>query len=177
MCRKLALGGSCAACDELLTISDLVGFADRLRRGRAPTSDLGVRNTVRGPQQRLGLPHLPSRRSVRTSKPLQLSPLSTRHLQSPSRSHDPTHTAIDHYLSDTSPVYPSAVLLRNATPSVLYQRHIGRVLRSSCNPRGRRLASSRGREPQPGRCPSLWPGDLRNDGISMAAAGADGSET
>ncbi|MGH3911603.1 MAG: serine hydrolase, partial [Pseudonocardiaceae bacterium] len=54
---------------------------------------------------------------------------------------------------------PSAVLLRNATPSVLHQRHIGRVLRSSCNPRGRRLASSRGREPQPGRCPSLWPGD------------------
>jgi hypothetical protein len=53
-----------------------------------------------------------------------------------------------------------------------------RVLRSSCNPRGRRLASSsHGREPQPGRCPSLWPGDLRNDGISVAAAGADGSET
>jgi hypothetical protein len=26
---------------------------------------------------------------------------------------------------------PSAVLLRNATPSVLHQRHIGRVLRSS----------------------------------------------
>src|SRR5438093_13153445 len=74
-------------------------------------------------------------------------------------------------------VVPSAVLLRNATPSVLHQRHIGRVLRSSCNPRGRRLASSRGREPQPGRCPSLWPGDLRNDGISVAAAGADGSET
>src|ERR1019366_9448810 len=72
---------------------------------------------------------------------------------------------------------PSAVLLRNAIPSVLHQRHIGRVLRSSCNPRGRRLASSRGREPQPGRCPSLWPGDLRNDGISVAAAGADGSET
>jgi hypothetical protein len=77
--------------------------------------------------------------------------------------------------SRTAP--PSAVLLRNATPSVLHQRHIGRVLRSSCNPRGRRLASSRGREPQPGRCPSLWPGDLRNDGISVAAVGVDGSET
>src|SRR5436853_152589 len=25
------------------------------------------------------------------------------------------------------------------------------------------------REPQPGRCPSLWPGDLRNDGGSVAA--------
>src|SRR5438445_4367079 len=50
-------------------------------------------------------------------------------------------------------VVPSAVLLRNATPSVLHQPHIGRVLRSSCNPRGRRLASSRGRERQPGRCP------------------------
>ena len=72
---------------------------------------------------------------------------------------------------------PSAVLFRNAAPSVLHQRHIGRVLRSSCNPRGRGLASSRGREPQPGRCASLWPGDLRNDGISVAAAGADGSET
>src|SRR5438034_3222102 len=65
--------------------------------------------------------------------------------------------------------------LRNATPSVLHQRHIGRVLRSSCNDRGRRLASSRAREPRPGRCPPLWPGDLRNDGGSVAAAGADGS--
>src|SRR6266436_3882439 len=74
---------------------------------------------------------------------------------------------------------PSAVLLRNATPSVFHQRHIGRVLRSSCNPTGRRiarLASSRGREPQPGRCPPLWPGDLRNDGGSVPAAGADGIE-
>src|SRR5207244_13434280 len=69
----------------------------------------------------------------------------------------------------------SAVLLRNATPSVLHQRHIGRVLRSSCNDRGRRLASSRARELRPGRCPPLWPGDLRNDGGSVAAAGADGS--
>jgi predicted transcriptional regulator YdeE len=65
----------------------------------------------------------------------------------------------------------------DATPSVLHQRHIGRVLRSSCNSRGRRLASSRGREPQPGRCASLWPGDVRDDGGSVAAAGADGSET
>jgi len=71
----------------------------------------------------------------------------------------------------------SAVLLRNATPSVLHQRHIGRVLRPSSNPGRRRLAPSRGRAPQSGRCPSLWPGDLRNDGISVAAAVADGSET
>src|SRR5438309_345901 len=71
---------------------------------------------------------------------------------------------------------PIGVLLRNATPSVLHQRHIGRVLRSSCNVRGRRLASSRSREPRPGRCPPLWPGDLRNDGGSVAAAGADGSK-
>src|SRR5436853_7048781 len=71
---------------------------------------------------------------------------------------------------------PSAVLLRNATPSVFHQRHIGRVLRSSCNGRGRRLASSRDREPRPGRCPPRWPGDLRNDGGSWAAAGGDGSE-
>src|SRR5260370_8532126 len=69
-----------------------------------------------------------------------------------------------------------SVLLRNATPSVLHQRHIGRVLRSSCNVRGRRVASSRAREPRPGRCPRLWPGDLRNDGGSVAAAGADGIE-
>ena len=68
------------------------------------------------------------------------------------------------------------VVSRNATPSVFHQRHIGRVLRSSCNARGRRLASSRGREPRPGRCPPLWPGDLRNDGGSVSAAGADGSE-
>ena len=46
--------------------------------------------------------------------------------------------------------------------------------RGSC---GRRLAPSRGREPQSGRCPSLWPGDVRNDGISVAAAGAGGRET
>src|SRR4029077_825214 len=73
-------------------------------------------------------------------------------------------------------VSPSAVLLRNATPSVFHQRHIGRVLRSSCNVRGRRLASSRDREPRPGRCPPVWPGDLRNDGGSVPAAGADGNE-
>jgi hypothetical protein len=70
----------------------------------------------------------------------------------------------------------SAILLRNATPSVLHQHHIGRMLRSSCNVRGRRIASSRGREHRLGRCPPLWPGDLRNDGGSVSAAGADGSE-
>ena len=89
---------------------------DRLRRGRAPTSDLGVRNTVRGPQQRLGLAHLPSRRGVRTSKPLQLSPLPARHLQGPSRSHHPTHTKTDHYLSDTSPVHPIGGTLAKCDP-------------------------------------------------------------
>jgi len=67
--------------------------------------------------------------------------------------------------------------LRNATPSVLHQRHVGRVLRSSCIPRGRRLASSRGRKSQPGQRPSLWPGDLPTHGISMAAAVAGGSKT
>src|SRR5215469_4627480 len=70
----------------------------------------------------------------------------------------------------------SAVLLRNATPSVFHQRHIGRVLRSSSNDRGRRLVSSCGREPRPGRCPPLWPGDVRNDGGGVSAAGGDGSE-
>src|SRR5256885_16738989 len=64
----------------------------------------------------------------------------------------------------------------NATPSIFDQRHIGRVLRSPCGVRGRRLASSRRREPRPGRCPSLWPGDLRNDGGGVAGAGADGGE-
>src|SRR4030095_14526890 len=70
---------------------------------------------------------------------------------------------------------PSAILLRNATPSLFHQRHIGRVLRSSCNSGGRRLASSRGGKPGTGRCSPLWPGDLRNDGGSVSAAGADGS--
>ena len=92
---------------------------DRLRRGRAPTSDLGVRTTVGGPpqrQQRLGLAHLPSRRGMRTSKPLQRSPLPTRHLQRPSRSHHPTHTTTDHSLSDTSPVYPIGGTLAKCDP-------------------------------------------------------------
>src|SRR5689334_25126389 len=69
-----------------------------------------------------------------------------------------------------------ALLLHNATPSVFHQRHIGRVLRSPCNSRGRRLASSRGREPRAGRCPPLWPGDVRNDEGRVALPGADGSE-
>src|SRR6266550_3934735 len=81
-----------------------------------------------------------------------------------------------HCNGDFATVTSSAVLLRNATPSVFHQRHIGWVLRSSCNVRGRRLASSRDRESRPGRCPPLWPGDLRNDGGSVPAAGADGSE-
>ena len=36
---------------------------------------------------------------------------------------------------------PSAVLLRNATPSVFHQRHLGRMLRSSCIHTGRRPVS------------------------------------
>jgi hypothetical protein len=39
----------------------------------------------------------------------------------------------------------SALGARNAAPSVFHKRHVGRALRSSCNRRGRRLASSRGR--------------------------------
>jgi hypothetical protein len=62
-------------------------------------------------------------------------------------------------------------------PLRLHKRHIGRVLRSSGNIAGRRRASSRGRELRPGRCPPLWPGDLRIDGGRVAGAGADGSET
>ncbi len=53
--------------------------------------------------------------------------------------------------------------------SVLHQRHVGWVLRSSCNPSGPRFASSRRRKPESGRCPSLWPCDVRNDGVSVAA--------
>src|SRR5215217_2821637 len=76
-----------------------------------------------------------------------------------------------------SPIASPPVLSRNATPSVLHQRHLGRVLRPSSNPCGRRLASSRGREPRTSRCPSLWPGDVRVDEVSVAAAGSDRSET
>ena len=81
--------------------------------------------------------------------------------------------------------------LRRANPGGLPHRpysYVMRPLRYSINVtldgccdhrailRGRRLASSRDREPRPGRCPPLWPGDLRNDGDSVAGAGADGSE-
>jgi hypothetical protein len=52
---------------------------------------------------------------VRTSKLRQLSPLSTRHLQSPSRSHHPTHTTTDHYLSDT-PLAPRPPLREGWAP-------------------------------------------------------------
>ena len=53
---------------------------------------------------------------------------------------------------------PSAVRLRNATASVFDQRHIGRVLRSSRNIAGRRVASSRDREHQTGPMPSFLAG-------------------
>ncbi len=56
------------------------------------------------------------------------------------------------------------VTSRHALSSVFHQRHTGRLLRSSCRHPGRRVASSRRREFQAGRCSPLWPGDLRNDG-------------
>src|SRR6185437_8595557 len=62
-----------------------------------------------------------------------------------------------------------AILLRHATPSLFHQCHLGRMLRSSSRCPGRRPASERGREHQAGRCPPLWPRDLRNDGGSVAA--------
>jgi len=64
---------------------------------------------------------------------------------------------------------------RNETTSVFDQRHIGRLLRSSCNSPGRSHASSRGRKHQPGRCPAPGPSDLRIDGGRVAATGAGGS--
>ena len=64
---------------------------------------------------------------------------------------------------------------RDATAPVLHQRHVGRVLRPPGDPCGRRPAPSRGRDPRTGRCPALRPGDLRADGVSVAAAGAGGS--
>ena len=64
---------------------------------------------------------------------------------------------------------------RNATPSVLHQRHIGRVRRPSCRGRGRRL--HRHAVEDLGQADALlFAGDLRNDGGSVAAAGADGRE-
>jgi hypothetical protein len=65
--------------------------------------------------------------------------------------------------------------LGNATPSVFHQRHIGRVLRSSWN-RGRRLASSRGREPR--QADALLFGRVTYEMMEAAwrPAGADGSE-
>src|SRR6188474_2319250 len=62
-------------------------------------------------------------------------------------------------------------LLRNATSSVFYQRHVGRLRRSSCRFHGRRTASFLGGETRPGRCPALWPGHLRNDAGRVAVAG------
>src|SRR5579863_5294030 len=76
----------------------------------------------------------------------------------------------------TRPRASAAIMLGIATPSVFHQRYIGRVLRSSGDIAGRRVASSRDREPRPGRCPPLWPGDLRNDGGGVSAAGGEGGE-
>ncbi len=58
-----------------------------------------------------------------------------------------------------------------ASPSVLHQRHLGRVLRRSGDGRRRGHASSCGREPRAGRRPPLRPGDLRNDGGRVATIG------
>jgi hypothetical protein len=65
---------------------------------------------------------------------------------------------------------------RDATTSVFHQRDAGRVLRSSRRDRGRGLASSRRREHRSGRCPSLRPRDLPNDGGSVAAVDTDGDD-
>jgi hypothetical protein len=65
---------------------------DRPRRGRAPTSVFGVRNTVRGHNNALAWRTSRGGAVCEQAKPLQLSPLSTRILQRPSRSHYPTHT-------------------------------------------------------------------------------------
>jgi len=69
-----------------------------------------------------------------------------------------------------------SVCLRSATSSIFHQRHIGRMLRPPCNIRGRGDTSSRDEESRPGRRSPLRPGDLRDDGVSLAAAGADGSD-
>jgi hypothetical protein len=76
----------------------------------------------------------PSRRGVRTSKPLQLNPLPTRHLQCPSRSHQPTHPTTDHYLSDTplDTDYKSVVTLPDGR--VVGLRRCLRVERDGCVP-------------------------------------------
>ena len=50
------------------------------------------------------------------------------------------------YDGSTGPTLIGGTLM-NATPSVFHRRHIGRVLRSSCNTRGRRVASSGGAKP------------------------------
>src|SRR5690349_16366602 len=70
----------------------------------------------------------------------------------------------------------SPTRLRNATPSLLHQRHAGRLLRPPRRDPGRGLASSRDRELHAGRCPALWARDLRDDGSWMATARAGGSE-
>ena len=65
-----------------------------------------------------------------------------------------------------------SVPLPHATPSVLHQRHLGRVCDHRRDCRGRGPASPRGREHRPGRCPALRPGDLPDDGGGVAAARA-----
>ena len=93
------------------------GQTDRLRRGRAPTSRTSAFDTPSvAHNHALARRTSPSRRGVRTSKPLQLSPLSTRHLQGHSRSHHRTPTTTDRYSSDTSPVYPIGGTLAKCDP-------------------------------------------------------------
>ncbi len=74
------------------------------------------------------------------------------------------------------PASPERVVWGHATPSVFHQCDVGRLLRPSCRHSGRRPTSSRGREPRASRCPPLRPGDLRDDGGSVAGAGADWNE-
>ncbi len=58
------------------------------------------------------------------------------------------------------------------TAPILDQRHPGRLLRSpGGDTRERGIASPPRRQSRTSRCPSLWPGDLRDDGGGVATAG------
>jgi len=129
----------------------------RLRCGRAPTSDLGVRNTsVAHNNAWPGAP--PERRGVRTSKPLSstaAAPSSPKPQAAANRSLFKRHIAgVPHrrYSCEMRPLRYS----------------INVTLDGCCDHRampGRRLASY-AVENLHQRCSSLWPGDLRNDGIA-----------
>lgn len=78
--------------------------------------------------------------------------------------------------ADSRPTARPDVCLRSATPSVFHQRHFGRMLRSPRNFPGRGDPSSRDGDSRAGRCSPLWPGELRDDGVGLAAAGTDASD-